>query len=152
MGRPVQRRIRAFLVGRVPAPNWWERGERRRGVVLEVALGYAGDTQIEFLGPGRGTSFYRDALLGRDTALHHVGAYQPGVAEVERSLGRAGFAQAIHGGARVGPLADFDFRYYDTREALGVYVEILDFSALGRPLDIAPVVRGATALMARLRP
>jgi hypothetical protein len=40
-----------FWINKIPAPNWIEGGERRR-CKLEYALGYFGDEQLEFLGPG----------------------------------------------------------------------------------------------------
>ena len=51
-----------FIHGTVAAPNWVENGELIRDCKLEVALGYAGDAQIEFLGAGRGTEHYARAL------------------------------------------------------------------------------------------
>ena len=76
-----------FLVARIPATGWQERGELRR-CTLEVGLGYAGNTQVEFLGPGRGTDFYSSVLDGAEARLHHAGIYQRGVGRIGRSSWR----------------------------------------------------------------
>ena len=61
-----------------------------------------------------------------------------------------GYPEAARGGISLGRGLSFDYRYYDTRAALGIYLEILDFAWLGGPLSIAPAVR-AWAAAVRLR-
>jgi hypothetical protein len=140
-----------FLVARIPATGWQERGEPRR-CTLEVGLGYAGDTQVEFLGPGRGTDFYTAMLDGAEARLHHAGIYQPGVGRIGAQLVAAGYPEAVRGGLALGRGLSFDYRYYDTRAELGIYLEILDFTGLGRPLSMEPAVRaGAAALRTKRR-
>ena len=58
-----------FLHATIPAPNWIEQGEHIKDCKLEVALGYAGDRQIEFLGPGHGTELYSRALVDTDVEI-----------------------------------------------------------------------------------
>lgn len=135
-----------FLMARIPAAGWHERGQPRR-CTLELGLGYAGDTQVEFLGPGRGTDFYSSVLDGAETRLHHAGIYQPGVARIGAQLIADRYPEAARGGVSLGRGLSFDYRYYDTRAELGIYLEILDFTWLGRPLSIEPAVRTAAAAL-----
>lgn len=139
-----------FLVADIPATGWHEVGRPKR-CTLSVGLGYAGDTQIEFLGPGRGTDFYSAMLDGAETRLHHAGIYQPGVPRIGARLIADGYPEAVRGGISLGRGLSFDYRYYDTRAVLGIYVEILDFAWLGRPLSIEPAVRAGARLQRRFK-
>jgi hypothetical protein len=145
-----------FLHAHVPAPGWVEHGERRRGCRLEVALGYAGDSQIELLGPGKGTEHYAQALRETDIALHHVGIYQRGMERLAASIEAAGYPEAVRGGVFLGKALQIDFRYFDARSDHGLYLEVLDFRAFGRTLDVEPLIRGYGRWVAgaagRLRP
>lgn len=138
-----------FLRARLSPPRWREHGVRARPT-LDFALGYCGDAQLELLGPGRGTRFYADALGERDAVLHHVGIYQRGLATLTRRFEAAGFPTVVSGGLDLGPLARFVFAYFDTRAALGFYVEILDFAWLGeRPVPVRPLVERCARLQRR---
>jgi hypothetical protein len=119
-----------FLPAKLKGPNWVQDGERRRGCKLDIALGYAGEHQIEFLGPGQGTTFYSDALQGQENVLHHIGIYQNGSREIEQQLNREGFRTAVKGGICIGNLLGFEFKYFDTRDEIGCYLEVLDFRVL----------------------
>jgi hypothetical protein len=134
-----------FLHGTIPAPNWVERGEPIKDCKLEVALGYAGDRQVEFLGPGHGTKHYTDALQDTDVAFHHVGIYQNGMTEIAPRLENAGYPEVVRGGISFGKALSFDFRYFDSRAELGIYLEIQDFSYFGRELSIEPFLRAYSA-------
>jgi hypothetical protein len=136
-----------FLHVTIPAPNWVERGELIRDCKLEVALGYAGDRQVEFLGPGEGTQHYARELIDADHVFHHVGIYQNGMAELARSIENAGYPEVVRGGVKLGNALNFDFRYFDSRQALGIYLEVQDFSYFSRELSIAPFLH----LYAKLR-
>ena len=64
----------------------------------------------------------------------------------------AGYPEAVRGGLALGRGLYFDYRYYDTRAELGIYLEILDFTWLGAPLSMEPAVRaGAAALRTKRR-
>ena len=130
-----------FLHVTIPAPNWVERGELIKDCKLEVALGYAGDRQVEFLGPGRGTEHYSRALRDTDVAFHHVGIYQNGMREIAPRLEAAGYPEVVRGGITIGKALSFDFRYFDSREALGIYLEVQDFTYFNRELSIEPFLR-----------
>lgn len=119
-----------FLPAKLKAPNWVQDGEPRRGCKIDFALGYAGEHQIEFLGPGQGTTFYSDALQGQDHVLHHIGIYQNGSREIEAKLNRAGIRTSVTGGVCIGKLLAFEFKYFDTRDEIGCYLELLDFRVL----------------------
>jgi len=129
-----------FLHATIPAPNWVERGELIEGCKLEVALGYAGDRQLEFLGPGHGTEHYSSALRDTDVAFHHVGIYQNGMDTIASRLEAAGYPEVVRGGVILGKALNFDFRYFDARADLGIYLEIQDFSYFNRELSIAPFI------------
>jgi hypothetical protein len=139
-----------FLHATIPAPNWVERGERMK-CKIELALGYAGDRQIEFLGPGQGTEHYSRALRDTDIAFHHVGIYQNDMREIAPRLEAAGYSEVVRGGVRIGKALSFDFRYFDSRQDYGIYLEVQDFRYFGRELSIEPFlhayakVRGALA-------
>jgi hypothetical protein len=130
-----------FLHVTIPAPNWVERGERIEDCKLEVALGYAGDRQVELLGPGEGTLHYARELVDADCVFHHVGIYQNGMDEIAPRLEAAGYSEVVRGGVRIGKALSFDFRYFDSREALGIYLEIQDFTYFNRELSLQPFLR-----------
>ena len=130
-----------FLHVTIPAPNWVERGERIKDCKLEVALGYAGDRQVEFLGPGKGTQHYARALVDRDIAFHHVGIYQRGMDELAANITAAGYPEVVRGGVTLGKALSFDFRYFDSRHDIGIYLEVQDFRLLDRELSIEPTLR-----------
>jgi hypothetical protein len=127
-----------FLQATIPAPNWVERGKRIEGCKIELALGYAGDRQIEFLGPGRGTEHYARALRDTDIAFHHVGIYQKGMERIAPRLEAVGYREAVRGGIQIGKALSFDFRYFDARHDYGLYLEIQDFRYFNKELSIAP--------------
>ena len=136
-----------FLHVTIPAPNWVERGEFLKDCKLEVALGYAGDRQVEFLGPGEGTQHYARELVDAEYVFHHVGIYQNGMTEIAPRLEKAGYPEVVRGGIKLGKALSFDFRYFDSRRALGIYLEVQDFAYFSRELSIAPFLH----LYARLR-
>lgn len=134
-----------FLHATVGAPNWVEHGKLIRDCKLEVALGYADDAQIEFLGPGQGTEHYTRALVDTDVAFHHVGIFQRGVEELAATITDAGYPEVVRGGIHLGNALTVDFRYFDSRAAHGIYLEIVDFSCLGLQLSFEPIVRAYAA-------
>ena len=134
-----------FLHGTIPAPNWVERGKLIKDCKLEVALGYAGDRQIEFLGPGQGTEHYSRALRDTDVAFHHVGIYQRGMEELAVNITNAGYPEVVRGGVSFGKALSFDFRYFDSRADLGIYLEVQDFRLLNREISIEPIIRAYSA-------
>ncbi len=102
---------------------------------------------MEFLGPGHGTEHYSSALQDEEVVFHHVGIYQNGMSTIAPRLEAAGYPEVVRGGITFGKALRFDFRYFDSRAAFGVYLEVQDFSYFGRELSIAPFLH----LYARLR-
>lgn len=139
-----------FLHATFPVPNWTERGELIRNCKLEVALGHAGDRQLEFLGPGLGTQHYSGALVDTDIAFHHVGIYQRGMQELAAKITGAGYPEVIRGGVSFGRALSFDFRYFDTRADYGIYLELQDFSVLYREVNLESILH-AYAKLNKLR-
>jgi hypothetical protein len=139
-----------FLHVTIPAPNWVERGELIKDCKLEVALGYAGDRQVEFLGPGRGTQHYARELVDNDVVFHHVGIYQRGMDELAANITNAGYPEVVRGGVTLGKALIFDFRYFDSRPDLGIYLEVQDFRLLDRELSIEPALRAYAKLKTAL--
>lgn len=140
-----------FLHTTVSAPNWIENGERVPDCKLEFALGYAGDTQVELLGPGQGTEHYARALRDTDIAFHHVGIYQRGMEGIAATLADARYPEVVRGGLAYGKALSIDFRYFDSRADHGIYLEVLDFSCLGMQLNMEPLIRAYSALKNRRR-
>jgi hypothetical protein len=134
-----------FLHATVAPPNWIENGELIPDCKLEVALGYAGDAQIEFLGRGQGTDHYARALVDTDIAFHHVGIFQRGMEKLAASVTSAGYPQVVRGGISFGKALSIDFRYFDSRPAHGIYLEVLDLSLLGLELSLEPIIRTYSA-------
>jgi hypothetical protein len=142
-----------FLHTTLAAPNWTEEGELRRDCRLEFALGYAGDTQIEFLGPGEGTNHYARALKDTDIAFHHVGIYQTDMERISGTLEGAGYRTAVRGGLSLLPALKIDFRYFDARHEHDIYLEVLDLQCLTFELPIERIIRAVAvaAPTSRLR-
>jgi len=139
-----------FIHAWLSPPNWTEHGERR-DCKLELALGYAGDVQIELLGPGRGTDHYAQALVDTDVSLHHVGIYQRGIESIAARVLDAGFPEVVRGGVRITPALTIDFRYFDARSRHGLFFEVLDFRLLGRRLPVERPIRTLAAAQSFLR-
>jgi hypothetical protein len=113
-------------------PGWTERGVRKK-VLTQMALGYIEHQQIELLGPGENTDLYREKIpADGGFALHHVGITQLGMHRVKPALAEAGFAAVVELGMRIGPIYSVDVAYFDTRDELGFYLEILEFKTFGR--------------------
>jgi len=120
-----------FLHATMDAPGWTEQG-RKKKVKVEMAMGYTGQEQIELLGPGVNTDFYRDAIPGDGAlTLHHVCCMQNNLAQLKRQLPRAGYPLYLEGGINIG-LISTHFAYFDTREVLGLWLEVAQYRVLGR--------------------
>lgn len=126
-----------FLFARTGPPNWTERGERRP-VRVDTALGYVEHQQIEILGHGTHTDIYSEKIPEDGSlALHHVGIHQLGIERVRADLAAAGFEAAVDIHMAIGSLYTVDVTYFDTRDELGVYLEVLQFLRFGRHAPLA---------------
>jgi hypothetical protein len=114
-----------------------------------MSLGYVDHQQIELLGPGDNTDLYTQKIPADGSfALHHVGIAQPGMARTKQALAAAGYPPVVEIGMRIGPFYSVDVAYFDTRDELGFYVEVLDFTAFGKP---APLTEKLISRIARLQ-
>jgi hypothetical protein len=137
-----------FLHATTRPPGWKERGVARK-VRVELALGYCAGQQIELLGPGENTRLYAERIpADGGFALHHVGIAQLGLEASRLAFQKAGIETAVEMGIRIGPLYSVDVAYYDTRDALGFYVELFEFRSFGRH---APLTEGLISRLARLQ-
>lgn len=121
-----------FLYAETHPPGWKEAGERKKAWV-QMALGYVEHQQIELLGPGRNTDFYAEKIPSDGSfALHHVAVAQLGLARLETALTDAGYPPVAEIGLRIGPIYSVDVAYFETRDELGFYLEVLEYKLLGR--------------------
>ena len=121
----------AFIHATMDAPGWTEQGEKKK-VKVEMAMGYTGREQIELLGPGVNTDFYRDAIPADGAlTLHHVCCMQNDLQRLRRELPAAGYPLYLEGGINIGLLSTH-FAYFDTRDELGVWLEVAQYRLLGR--------------------
>jgi methylmalonyl-CoA/ethylmalonyl-CoA epimerase len=96
------------------------RGERVRAA-LAIGFARSGNVQIELIQPVRGPGLHAEFLAENGPGAHHLGFL---VDDLDGSVDRArdlGFAKLM--GARFGSL---QFCYLDTRDALGLYVELVE--------------------------
>jgi hypothetical protein len=137
-----------FLHVTTSPPGWTERG-MKKSVVTEMALGYADHQQIELLGPGKNTDLYSEKIPSHGGInLHHVGFFAFGIERLRDELPDAGYPVVVDLGMRIGPLYSVAVSYFDTREELGFYLEILDFRLLGRP---SPLTEGLVSGIGRVQ-
>jgi hypothetical protein len=141
-----------FVHGTFGIPGWREAGVVRK-VRNEVALGYCAGQQIELLGPASHTNFYAEKIpADGGFALHHVGIAQLGLAASRRAFAAAGIEAVVELGMKLGPLYSMDVAYFDTRDELGFYVELLEFRSFGRHVPLGEgLISRLGGLQRRLR-
>ncbi len=102
---------------------------RHRGApadaVLDLSIGYMGDTQLELVRPVRGESIHREFLDAGGRGLHHLGFAVPDFAvaiDQFRSDGMEPVAEGVlDTGMRV------EFAYFECTDAYASVIEILGF-------------------------
>jgi glyoxalase/bleomycin resistance protein/dioxygenase superfamily protein len=96
------------------------RGSR---VSCALALGFArsGNVQIEVIEPVRGESLHAEFLASHGSGSHHLGFLVDDADAVVAFAGARGIAKVM--GGEFGRLR---FRYLDTFDAIGLYVEIVE--------------------------
>jgi hypothetical protein len=120
-----------FVHAFMKMPNWKEYGQPKKAYA-ELALGYSNDQQIELLGKGKNIDIYKEKIPADGSiALHHACVFQEGVVELERRLNAAGYATAGSGYVGRSGLYSTTVRYIDTRETLGIYLEMVEYRLLG---------------------
>jgi catechol 2,3-dioxygenase-like lactoylglutathione lyase family enzyme len=85
--------------------------------VADIALSYAGDTQLELIAPVTGESIYTDFLDRRGPGLHHICVE---VDDVEAALAERG-AEVVQRGVMPGGM---EFAYVSAQQAGVPYVEV----------------------------
>jgi len=90
-----------------------------------LALGFAGDVQIELIEPAGGRSIYQEFLDAGHRGLHHVAFLVPDFAATTAGLAAQGLAcvteGVMEGGMRV------EFAYFDASPHASSIIEILGF-------------------------
>jgi catechol 2,3-dioxygenase-like lactoylglutathione lyase family enzyme len=85
--------------------------------VADIALSYAGDTQLELIAPVTGESIYTDFLDRRGPGLHHICVE---VDDVEAALAERG-AEVVQRGVMPGGM---EFAYVSAQQAGVPYIEV----------------------------
>ncbi len=120
-----------FLHAHMGAPNWTEQGVKK-DVRVEMSMGYVGAEQIEVLGAGENTDFYTAKIPADGSlTLHHACCFENNIEELKQTLPAAGYPLYLEGGVNMGFLSTY-FAYFDTREELGLWLEIGQYRLLGR--------------------
>jgi catechol 2,3-dioxygenase-like lactoylglutathione lyase family enzyme len=90
-----------------------------------LALGFAGDVQVELIEPAGGRSVYQEFLDAGRTGLHHVAFLVPDFSAATAGLAAQGLEcvteGVLEGGMRV------EFAYFDAVPHAGSMIEILGF-------------------------
>jgi Glyoxalase/Bleomycin resistance protein/Dioxygenase superfamily len=99
--------------------------------VCHIAIGYAGETQIELVQHVSGTSLYADFARDQGFAIQHVG-YVMKEGELEAAAARlvsAGYQAIQTANTRIGR-----FAYFDTRASIGMVTELIGLNGVGDEL------------------
>ena len=88
---------------------------------IHIALGYAGNSQIELIQHLSGQSIYKEFLDKRGEGLHHLGFIVPDHDKVIADFTANGFPVIQSG--RIGNNPGVKFAYFDTEAAIGAIME-----------------------------
>lgn len=101
---------------------------------MRVAL--AGSSpQIELVEPLQGPSIYHEWLDERGEGLHHIGAVVPSLDAGVEQLEGAG-SELMQSGRGYGARGDGGFAYFDTTDALGLILELIEVPAERRDPEL----------------
>jgi len=121
-----------FVSAMMKMPNWKEYGEPK-DAYADMALGYSNGQQVELLGEGKNIDLYKPVIPADGSiGLHHACVFQENIVELERRLNNAGYVTAGSGYIGVTGLYSTTVRYLDTRDTLGIYLELVEYRMLGR--------------------
>jgi hypothetical protein len=130
-----------FVKARLPIRGWMERGRICPGVIVEMALGYSNHQQIEVLGPGHNTTIYSGRIpADGGIALHHVCIYHSSIKDLERQLNDAGHETLVGADLGLPNIFTTRFRYFDTWQRLGFYLEVCEFLFFNRQISLSEAV------------
>lgn len=93
--------------------------------------------EIELIEPLEGPSIYHEWIAEHGYGVHHLGYIVDSIAELAPELERRGFA-LIQSGSGFGLDGDGGFAYFDTLEALGTIVELIELPAREPPTEEVP--------------
>jgi catechol 2,3-dioxygenase-like lactoylglutathione lyase family enzyme len=88
---------------------------------IHIALGYAGNSQIELIQHLSGHSIYKEFLDKKGEGLHHLGFIVPDYNKVIADFTANGFPVIQSG--RIGNSPGVKFAYFDTEAAIGAIME-----------------------------
>jgi len=121
-----------FVSAMMKMPNWKEYGEPK-DAYADMALGYSNGQQVELLGEGKNIDLYKPAIPADGSiGLHHVCVFQENIVELARRLNNAGYVTAGSGYIGMKGLYSTTVRYLDTRDTLGIFLELVEYRMLGR--------------------
>ena len=107
---------------------------RHRGTVadavLDLSLGYLGDTQLELIRPRRGDSIHREFFDAGGRGLHHLGFAVDDFAAVIGRLCAGGMNPVAEGALDTGMRVDF--AYFECGDAVASVIEVLGFDDAAR--------------------
>ncbi len=91
------------------------------GFHMDIAIGYAGNSQIELIQHLSGQSVYKEFLDKKGEGLHHLGFIVPDHEKVIADFTANGFPVIQSG--RIGTNPGVKFAYFDTEAAIGAVME-----------------------------
>lgn len=106
---------------------------------MHIAIGYAGDSQIELIQHLSGRSIYKEFLEKKGEGLHHLGFIVPDYQHAVADFAARGFPVIQSG--RIGDNPGVRFAYFDTEAAIGAIMEIFQLDEQTRQL-FARIKRG----------
>jgi catechol 2,3-dioxygenase-like lactoylglutathione lyase family enzyme len=88
---------------------------------IDIAIGYAGNSQIELIQHLSGQNVYKEFLDKKGEGLHHLGFIVPDHEQVIADFTANGFPVIQSG--RIGTNPGVKFAYFDTEAAIGALME-----------------------------
>lgn len=106
----------------------WNRG-RRVGSVQKMAFGKIGGMEVELIQPVEGNETYMlEEIKAKGTGMSHAGFVCDSLEQMEemaQELRDAGYEE-VHHAIEVGPAGDGGNYHFDTRSALGFFLELAE--------------------------
>lgn len=89
-----------------------------------IALGYFGETRLEFIQNLEGHTIYSDFIESHGYGVQHLGIYVPDIKVAIADVAKLGFSVVMEGGG-FGLDGDGHFAYLDTEKSLGITYELI---------------------------
>ena len=87
---------------------------------------------LEIIQPVTGPSIYTTFLEERGAGLHHIGYYVPSLEDARAHFAALGMPEVLSGGGH-GMDGDGAYTFYDLRDVVGSYLEVIEAPARRRP-------------------